>query len=193
MMLLPGRDKALLLRKVGDCGGGGHRWELSSQAPGMAFAEREHQNQIVCLNTWPAARHPCLHLPPFLLHSQVWERSRTAPPSPLPPWPSQAVAGLQNPLYPNSPSRLLAPHRGLSTPFSHSTGSRKRRQGSGVVRVYAHMFSSALVTGFTGLGAFLGVQMCGQPPVKPYKCPKGGELKKMESCLLSFNLSSNAL
>lgn len=64
--------------------GRGHRWELSSQAPCTTFAEREHQNQIVRLNTWPAAQHPCLHLPPFLLHSQVWERRGTASPSPPP-------------------------------------------------------------------------------------------------------------
>lgn len=77
MMLLPVKN-ALLLRRVGV--GQGRHWELLSLAPGTSeFAEREHQNQIVCLNTWPAAQSPCLHLPPYRFYSQVYDRNRTPP------------------------------------------------------------------------------------------------------------------
>lgn len=54
-----------------------------------------------------------------------------------------------------------------------------------MVGVYAHMSIAALVAGSTGLGAFLGVQMYGQPHGKPHRYSKGGGLRKWRTAFSS--------
>lgn len=144
----------LLLRKAGV--GQGRHWETF--IPGswhLELAEREHQNQIVCLHTWPAAQHPCLHRPPFASTPRSGKEAEQPP----------------------SPGPCPGPTQGPEIPPSHSTWT----QDPVVFRMCAHMSNTVLVAGSTGLGVFLDGQGYGQPLVKPHRCSKGGGLRKWGS------------